>query len=239
MEGVSEAEGYLKIAVLAACVIKGLFPLLQGEDVGDHAVGFQVSLPDVLNHKGVGIGAQVGAQNIQLLPVADNGKVQGALISFDPNLRPPLWPSLEDAARQIREGLALCDILKIADNEIEFITGEKDFDRAAGILQREYPNIRILNVTAGADGSYSYSCGHRVYVPGFCLGGTIETTGAGDTFCACVLDYVLTHGAEGLTPEQLTEMLRFANAAAYLVTTRKGAIRSMPEKEQVLRILEG
>ena len=133
MEGVSEAEGYLKIAVLAACVIKGLFPLLQGEDVGDHAVGFQVPLPDVLNHKGVGIGAQVGAQNIQLLPVADNGKVQGALISFDPNLRPPLWPSLEDAARQIREGLALCDILKIADNEIEFITGEKDFDRAAGM----------------------------------------------------------------------------------------------------------
>ena len=169
----------------------------------------------------------------------DTAKAQGALISFDPNLRPPLWPSLEDAARQIREGLALCDILKIADNEIEFITGEKDFDRAAGILQREYPNIRILNVTAGADGSYSYSCGHRVYVPGFCLGGTIETTGAGDTFCACVLDYVLTHGAEGLTPEQLTEMLRFANAAAYLVTTRKGAIRSMPEKEQVLRILEG
>lgn len=168
----------------------------------------------------------------------DAARAQGALISFDPNLRPPLWPSLEDAACQIREGLAQCDILKIADNEIEFITGEKDFDRAAAVLQRNYPNIRILNVTAGADGSYSYSCGHRVYVPGFCLGGTIETTGAGDTFCACVLDYVLTHGTENLQPEQLTEMLRFANAAAYLVTTRKGAIRSMPEKEQVLRILE-
>ena len=76
-------------------------------------------------------------------------------------------------------------------------------------------------------------------MPGFCLGGTIETTGAGDTFCASVLDYVLNHGVENLSREQLTEMLRFANAAAYLVTTRKGAIRSMPEKEQVLRILEG
>ena len=138
-----------------------------------------------------------------------------------------------------RGGLALCDILKIADNEIEFLTGENDFDRAAAKLQRAYPNIRILNVTAGADGSYSYSCGQRVYVPGFCLGGTIETTGAGDTFCASVLDYVLNHGVENLSREQLTEMLRFANAAAYLVTTRKGAIRSMPEKEQVLRILEG
>ena len=163
----------------------------------------------------------------------------GALISFDPNLRPPLWPSLDAAAEQMRAGLALCDILKIADNEIEFLTGERDFDRAAAQLQRGYPNIRILNVTAGADGSYSYSCGQRVYVPGFCLGGTIEATGAGDTFCASVLDYVLTHGADGLNREQLTGMLRFANAAAYLVTTRKGAIRSMPEKEQVLRILEG
>lgn len=165
-------------------------------------------------------------------------KEAGALISFDPNLRPPLWSSLSDAAEQIRKGLALCDILKIADNEIEFLTGEKDFDKAAEILRREYPNIRILNVTAGAEGSYSYSFGHRVFVPGFCLGGTIETTGAGDTFCASVLDYVLTHGAENLTEEQLTEMLRFANAAAYLVTTKKGAIRSMPEKEQVLEILK-
>ena len=166
-------------------------------------------------------------------------KESGALISFDPNLRPPLWHSLEDAAAQMRAGLALCDILKIADNEIEFLTGETNFDRAAAQLQRDYPNIRILNVTAGADGSYSYSCGQRVYVPGFHLGGTVETTGAGDTFCASVLDYVLTHGAENLSREQLTEMLRLANAAAYLVTTRKGAIRSMPEKEQVLRVLEG
>ena len=69
-------------------------------------------------------------------------------------------------------------------------------------------------------------------------GGTIETTGAGDTFCASVLDFVLENGVEDLTAEQLNEMLRFANAAAYLVTTRKGAIRSMPEKVQVLEILK-
>lgn len=165
-------------------------------------------------------------------------KKAGALISFDPNLRPALWESLELAAQQIHAGLGLCDILKIADNELEFITGETDFDKGAAILRQRYPNIRILNVTAGADGSYCYSCGHRIHVPGFQLGGTIETTGAGDTFCASVLGFVLENGVENLGEAQLTDMLRFANAAAYLVTTRKGAIRSMPEKAQVEAILE-
>ena len=164
-------------------------------------------------------------------------KENGALISFDPNLRPPLWDSLDEAAEQIHVGLQLCDILKIADNEIEFMTGETDFDKGAAILRERYPNIKILNVTAGAEGSYSYSCGHRVFVPSFKLGGTIETTGAGDTFCASVLNFALENGVENLSEDQLKEMLRFANAAAYLVTTKKGAIRSMPEKAEVEAIL--
>ena len=172
------------------------------------------------------------------LKAIEVAKANGALISFDPNLRPPLWKSLEEAKEQIGVGLGLCDILKIADNEIEFMTGEKDFDKGAAILRERYPNIKILNVTAGADGSYSYSCGHRVFVPSFKLGGTIETTGAGDTFCASVLNFVLENGVVGLTEQDLTDMLRFANAAAYLVTTKKGAIRSMPEKNQVLEILK-
>lgn len=167
-----------------------------------------------------------------------HAKENGCLISFDPNLRPPLWKSLEDAREQIGVGLSLCDILKIADNEIEFMTGQADFDKGSAMLQEKYPNIKILNVTAGADGSYSYSFGHRVFVPSFKLGGTIETTGAGDTFCASVLNFVLENGIEGLTEHDLTQMLRFANAAAYLVTTKKGAIRSMPEREQVLEILK-
>ena len=164
-------------------------------------------------------------------------KEAGALISFDPNLRPPLWYSMEEAREQIAWGLSRCDILKIADNELEFMTGETDFDRGAEILRKKYPNIRVLNVTAGADGSYSYYSKGRVFVPSFRLGGTIETTGAGDTFCACVLNYVLDNGLDKLNEKQLTEMLRFANAAAYLVTTKKGAIRSMPEREQIDEIL--
>ena len=167
----------------------------------------------------------------------DHAKESGAVISFDPNLRPPLWDSLEDAKAQIEYGLARCDVLKIADNELEFMTGETNFDRGAAILRGKYPNIKLLNVTAGADGSYSYYGDKRVFVPACKLGGTIETTGAGDTFCASVLNFVLEHGLDGLTEGDLTEMLRFANAAAYLVTTRKGAIRSMPERAEVEGLL--
>lgn len=167
----------------------------------------------------------------------DAAKRGGALLSFDPNLRPPLWADLEEARGQIAYGLSLCDILKIADNELEFMTGETDFDKGAAILREKYPNIRLLNVTAGPDGSYSYYGDERVFVPACKLGGVIETTGAGDTFCACVLNFVLENGLEGLTEEKLTRMLRYANTAAYLVTTRKGAIRSMPEREQVEALL--
>ena len=167
----------------------------------------------------------------------DTAKQSGALISFDPNLRPPLWNSLEEAKMQIEYGLARCDILKIADNELEFMTGETDFDRGAAILQEKCPNIRLLNVTAGADGSYSYYGGQKVFVPACKLGGAIETTGAGDTFCACVLNYVLKHGLDGLTISNLKEMLHFANTAAYLVTTRKGAIRSMPGRTEIAALL--
>ncbi len=162
----------------------------------------------------------------------------GALISFDPNLRPPLWKDLESAKKAIAYGLSQCDILKIADNELEFMTGETDFYKGAAMLQEQYPNIRVLNVTAGAEGSYSfYGKEPPVFVPACTRGGVIETTGAGDTFCACVLNFVLENGIENLTPENRENMLRFANTAAYIVTTRKGAIRAMPEREEVLALL--
>ena len=168
----------------------------------------------------------------------DHAKQSGAIISFDPNLRPPLWDSLDEAKRQIEYGLARCDVLKIADNELEFMSGEAGFDKGAAILRTKFPNIKLFNVTAGAEGSYSYYEDKRVFVPACKLGGTIETTGAGDTFCACVLNFVLDHGLDGLSEADLTEMLRFANTAAYIVTTRKGAIRSMPERDEVEALLK-
>ena len=164
-------------------------------------------------------------------------RAEGCILSFDPNLRPPLWSSLEQAREQINWGLAQCDVLKISDDELLFLTGERDFDAGAAKLNAQFPNLQLVNVTAGAQGSISYYQGLRVFQSGLSLGGVIETTGAGDTFCACVLNFLLEHGLEQLTSEDLSRMLRFANAAAYLVTTRRGAIRSMPEPEQVLALL--
>ena len=165
-------------------------------------------------------------------------KEQGLLISFDPNLRQPLWKSLDEAKVQIAYGLGQCDVLKISDNEIEFMTDTSDFDEGVQILMDQYPNIRLLNLTAGADGSYSYYQGKKVFAPSYLLGGTVDTTGAGDTFCGSILNYLLEHDVDHLTEEQLIEMLRISNAAAYLVTTKKGAIRSMPNPDEVGKIVK-
>jgi len=197
------------------------------EDAAAHARIFHFGSLS-LTHDGVRAATQ------KAVAAAKKG---GALISFDPNLRPPLWQTLEEARRQIAWGLAHCDILKIADNELKFITCETDFDKGAALLCGRYPNIRLCNVTAGPQGSYAYSAGLRAFEPAQQRGGVIETTGAGDTFCACVLHYILTHGLDGLTEDNLHAMLRFANTAAYIVTTRKGAIRSMPERAEIEALL--
>ncbi|KIR01159.1 Fructokinase [Lachnospiraceae bacterium TWA4] len=156
----------------------------------------------------------------------------GILRSFDPNLRPPLWDSLEVAKEKITYGLEHCDILKISDNELEFMTGCADLEKAARILVEKYP-IKLVNVTLGKDGSRSYYKGKEVFVPGRVVEKVVDTTGAGDTFCGSVLNYVLEHGIDELNEENLKEMLTFANTAASLITKKKGAIRSMPTKEDI------
>ena len=148
-----------------------------------------------------------------------------------------MWHSEAEAREQIAWGLGQCDVLKIADNELLFLTGESDFDRDAAMLRAQYPNLRLICVTAGADGSHCYYGAAHVYAPGCRLGGVIETTGAGDTFCACVLHDILEYGLENRTEEDLQRMLAFANAAAYLVTTKKGALRMMTTQEQIAQIL--
>ena len=168
----------------------------------------------------------------------DVAKEAGCLISFDPNLRPPLWNTLEDARKEIEYGLSKADILKISDNEVEFLCGTSDYDEGAKMLIEKY-NIPFVCVTLGKDGSRAYYKGMRVEVSGFVQENTIETTGAGDTFCGCMLNYILQHGLEDLTEENLKELLTFANAAASLITTRKGALAVMPSKEEVERMLRG
>lgn len=158
----------------------------------------------------------------------------GALISFDPNLRESLWDSLEHAREQIDWGLAQCDILKISDNELAFMTDTEDFDEGAARILKKHPQIKLLNVTAGEQGSIAYYGNARCQVPVFDVT-AVEKTGAGDTFCACVLNYVLEHGLEGLALQNLRDMLTFGNAAASLIIQRKGALKVMPTREEVER----
>lgn len=164
-------------------------------------------------------------------------KENGALISFDPNLRLPLWDSLEDAKMQVAYGLSKCDFLKISDNEIQWFTGEKDFDAGIAKLQDEY-GIPLIVLSMGKDGSRAYYKDLRVEAVPFLHEATIETTGAGDTFGACCLHYILKYGIDDLDEAILKEMLTFANAAASIVTTRKGALRVMPEVKEVQALIE-
>ena len=159
-------------------------------------------------------------------------KESGAAISFDPNLRPPLWNSLEDAKVQVAYGLGQCDVLKISDNEIQWFTGEEDFDAGIAKLRKEY-DIPLILLSMGRDGSRAYYKELKVEAAPFLQESTIETTGAGDTFGGSCLHYILKYGLDDLDESRLKEMLTFANAAASIVTTRKGALRVMPEIEEV------
>lgn len=161
----------------------------------------------------------------------------GAVLSFDPNLREPLWESLEDAREQIVYGLEHCRILKISDNEIQWLTGKEDFDEGIAVLQEKY-QIPLILLSMGKEGSRAYTKDLRVERASFRQENTIETTGAGDTFCACVLYYVLSHGWKEYSEAELGEMLTFANAAASIITTRKGALRVMPTKEEVEKLVK-
>lgn len=155
-------------------------------------------------------------------------KESGAIISFDPNLRPPLWNTLDEAKEQTAYGLSQCDILKISDNEIQWFTGEEDFDAGIRKMKDQY-DIPLILLSMGKDGSRAYYKDLRVEATPFLQENTIETTGAGDTFGGCCLHFILEYGLDNLDEEKLRRMLTFANGAASIITTRKGALRVMPE----------
>lgn len=162
----------------------------------------------------------------------DFAKQAGKLISFDPNYRELLWESEEQAKEAAWYGIGVCDILKIADNEIKWLTGLEDYDEGVrAIKKRSW--AKLINVTLGRQGSIAYYQDKKIFRKSFLSDRTIDTTGAGDTFCAGVLGFVLEHSLNDLKVEELEKMLTFANAAASIVTTRKGALRSMPDKEEI------
>ena len=159
-------------------------------------------------------------------------KKHDVMVTFDPNLRPPLWNNLQDAKEQIWFGLSKCAAVKMSEEELEFITGERSLDRGVEAVQNRF-DIPLICITMGKKGSKAYYGDTAVFVQE----NTIETTGAGDTFCAGMLNYILDHGLDNLTEENLKEMLTFANAAASIITTRKGALRVMPTIEEVKSLL--
>ena len=159
----------------------------------------------------------------------------GAVISFDPNLRPPLWRDQEEAKHWIAWGCARCHILKIAQDELDFLSGTSD----TGIdwLIERYPNLRLVLLTRGAEGAQGWWDGHLASQKGFMVN-ALDTTGAGDIFLGCCLDNLLGHGIDGASSERLRAMLAFAAAGAALVTTRKGALLQTPGREEIDALLQ-
>lgn len=168
-------------------------------------------------------------------------KKNGILLSFDPNLRKPLWNSIEEAKERIWYGISMCDILKIAEEELELITGETSIEKGIEKIRQKY-SIPLITVTKGKHGSDCfYADGKtelKASVPTFSNVKTIDTTGAGDTFCACILHEILENGYKNFTQDRLTKMLTFANAAASLITTKKGALCVMPDKQQIEELMD-
>ncbi|MCI8307475.1 MAG: carbohydrate kinase [Lachnospiraceae bacterium] len=174
--------------------------------------------------------AQTTAEAVQ------KAKKAGAIISFDPNFRPPLWKNPDEAKRRMWYGISQCDILKISDDEITFLTGRKDIEAGAAIISEKY-SPALICATMGRDGSRAYYKGKNVFCAPFLREDTIETTGAGDTFMACVLNAVLEKGLDMLTEDDLFHMLKFANAASSIITTRKGALRVMPHRDEIISLI--
>jgi len=158
-------------------------------------------------------------------------KNAGALITYDPNYRAPLWNSEEEAALQMRAVLPLCDIVKISDEETMLLCGTHDPEEA---LQALMPlGIRLAVVTLGKNGALWRCGGMKGRVPGFSVK-VADTNGAGDTFFGSLLYRIAARGGlEGLTEEEINGMVRFANKAASITTSRPGAIPAMPVLQEV------
>jgi fructokinase len=172
------------------------------------------------------------------LTALEFAKKHGVLISYDPNLRIPLWRSLDVAKRQILKGFEYADIVKISEEELEFLTGYRDVLKGTEVLQEQF-GTSIIFVTLGPEGCfyrsknvYGVKTGFRVNV--------VDTTGAGDAFVGGVLSKILEMNKplDLLSASELDEMVTFANAVGALTTEGTGGIPSIPTKEQVIDFLK-
>lgn len=167
------------------------------------------------------------------LKAIEYAKQKGSLISFDPNVRLPLWESPDECRRTIKDFISYADILKCSEDELEFITEIRDEEAAIRTIFELNPNISWFILTRGGkgvnaivDGQYYEIGGQQVDVK--------DTTGAGDSFIGAIL-YSLIETTE----KDTTEILYFANAVGALTTTREGAITALPRFEEVEAFLQG
>lgn len=159
--------------------------------------------------------------------------VKDILISFDPNLRIPLWESLEEAKSEMLWGISKSTIVKLAKEELEFLTDINDITAGVKKLYNSFERLQLVCVTDGKNGSSAIHRKWSVFKPAHQMENTVDTTGAGDTFFALCLHYLLDNPLASLDEEQAHAMLHQANAAAALITTKRGALLSMPTKVEL------
>ncbi len=161
-------------------------------------------------------------------------KAHGKLITYDPNLRKPLWKDLEEARRQMLWGLSQADVVKISDEEVQFLFG-LDVRAGAEHILKNYP-VKLVFVTCGPDGCFFKNAAGEGMVPSLSGIRVVDTTGAGDIFGGSAVYQLLRldQAPETLDAEQLTNVVRFACTSAGLSTTKPGGISSVPDYETVL-----
>ncbi|XP_047161260.1 probable fructokinase-4 [Vigna umbellata] len=159
----------------------------------------------------------------------------GCLLSYDPNLRLPLWPSPEEARQQILSIWEKADVIKVSDVELEFLTGSDKIDDESA-LSLWHPNLKLLLVTLGEHGSRYYTKNFHGSVDAFHVN-TVDTTGAGDSFVGALLCKIVDDQSILEDEAKLREVLKFANACGAITTTKKGAIPALPTEADALNLI--
>ncbi len=160
-------------------------------------------------------------------------KKQNVLVCYDPNYRPLLWPSMESAIEHMRYGLQYADVLKVSEEEAQLLTGETSLEEAAKSLASH--GIELVCITLGDKGVLARFQDATISVPAKKVR-AVDTTGAGDAFFGTLMQQIACSqkALDGLSPDELTLMLRTANTAAALCVQARGAIPALPSRELVL-----
>lgn len=163
----------------------------------------------------------------------------GLLVSYDPNLRPDLWDSLDRARQEILAGLDYPDVVKVSEDELEFMTGAPDLRTGARRLL-DYPGVRLVAVTRGPRGCFFSTGRGEGAIEGLPVT-AVDTTGAGDGFVAALIAGLLEAGGaaglDDLGSGELTRIFSYANAVGALTCTKKGAIPGLPNRAEADRFL--